>query len=72
VTTAGSWFDSVEELRTLLGDAALGAAGNERAEQFTAEMRATAAQDGLHAALSRKQLEWLCRLADWEVPSERG
>jgi hypothetical protein len=64
------WFSDPFELRQLCSDAQSQARG-ESAQDFAAEMMISANRDGLDMLLSQKQLEWLCRLADWDVPSRR-
>ena len=70
-TTAADWFGSDVEFRQLCGDAKSQAHG-ESAEDFTHDMVQKAREWGLNTYLSQKQLEWLCKIADWEVPKRRG
>ena len=66
-TKASTWFSEVKEFRQLCGDAQSQARG-ESAQDFAAEMMIKANQHGLDTYLSVKQLEWLCKIADWDVP----
>ena len=70
MTTAADWFADEHEFRQLCGDAQSQAHG-ESSQDFAAEMVIKANQYGLKTSVSIKQLEWLCRLADWEVPKRR-
>ena len=66
-TKAKNWFADVKEFRQLCGDAQSQARG-ESAQDFAAEMMIKANQHGLDTYLSGRQLEWLCKIADWDVP----
>ena len=66
-TKASTWFKDAAEFRQLCGDAQSQAAF-ESAQEFAAQMMLAANQHGLETYLSFKQLEWLCRIADWDVP----
>lgn len=66
-TTAAIWFTDEREFRQLCGDAQSQAKG-ESAQEFAAQMMLAANQHGLRTYISLKQIEWLCKLADWEVP----
>jgi hypothetical protein len=66
-TKAKFWFADAREFRQLCGDAQ-SQAKQESAQEFSAQMMIAANQHGLEAYLSIKQLEWLCKIADWEVP----
>jgi hypothetical protein len=66
-TKASVWFADAKEFRQLCGDAQSQANG-ETSQDFAAEMMVKANQHGLDTYLSVKQLEWLCKLADWDVP----
>mgnify|MGYP001273019460 CR=1 FL=1 len=66
-TTAATWFRDEHEFRQLCGDAQSQAYG-ETSQDFAAEMVMKAKERGLATSLSLKQLEWLCKLADWDVP----
>jgi hypothetical protein len=68
LTTAGDWFTDEAVFRRLCGDAQ-SLARSESAQEFTADMVITAKSEGLRSPLSIKQLQWLCKLADWEVPA---
>lgn len=67
MSTARDWFADEKEFRQLCGDAQSQATG-ESSQDFAAEMMVKANSHGLDTYLSPKQLEWLCKLADWEVP----
>lgn len=67
-TKAATWFADEKEFRQLCGDAQSQANG-ESAQEFAAQMMLAANQHGLQTYLSEKQLAWLCRLADWEMPT---
>lgn len=67
---AKDWFTDVIEFRQLCGDAQ-SQARSESEQEFAAERMLAANAYGLEAFLSLKQLAWLCRLADWEVPRKR-
>lgn len=71
MTTAADWFATDYEFRQLCGDAQSQAQG-ESSQEFAAEMVIKANQHGLETYLTFKQLEWLCKLADWQVPKRRG
>lgn len=70
MTTAADWFADEHEFRQLCGDAQSQAFG-ESSQEFAAEMVIKAKSNGLATYLSVKQLEWLCKLADWDVPKRR-
>lgn len=70
MTTAADWFADEHEFRQLCGDAQSQARG-ESGQNFAAEMIVKAKTHGLNTYLTGKQLEWLCKLADWEVPKMR-
>jgi uncharacterized lipoprotein YddW (UPF0748 family) len=55
------------EFRQLCGDARSQAKG-ESSQDFAAEMIAKAHDRGLSTYISEKQLAWLCKLADWDMP----
>lgn len=67
-TKASDWFATSREFLQLCGDARSLAKG-EKAEEFAHEMMLKANMHGLDTYLSAPQLEWLCRIADHEVPS---
>ena len=46
-------------------------ARGESSQDFAAEMVVKAKRDGLRTFVSVKQLEWLVKLADWEMPKRR-
>jgi hypothetical protein len=68
--TAADWFSDEHEFRQLCGDAQSQARG-ESSQDFAAEMVVKAKEHGLKTYLSPKQLEWLCKLADWDMPKRR-
>jgi hypothetical protein len=70
MSTAADWFADEREFRQLCGDAQSQAKG-ESSQDFAAEMVVKAKAHGLNVYLSGKQLEWLCKLADWDVPKMR-
>jgi hypothetical protein len=70
MTTARDWFADEYEFRQLCGDAQSQARG-ESSQQFAAEMIIKAKDTGLDTYLSLKQLEWLCKLADHDLPKRR-
>ena len=71
MTTARTWFADDYEFRQLCGDAQSQARG-ESSQDFAAEMVIAAKDHGLDTFLSPKQLEWLCKLADWDLPKRRA
>jgi hypothetical protein len=71
VSTAKDWFADEHEFRQLCGDAQSQAIG-ESSQEFAAEMVIKSKQHGLDTYLSIKQLEWLCKLADWDVPKRKA
>jgi hypothetical protein len=70
-TQARDWFADAAEFRQLCGDAQSQAQG-ESAQDFAAEMMLKANEHGLATYLSPKQLDWLCKIADWDVPKRVG
>jgi hypothetical protein len=66
-TTAATWFKDEAEFRQLCGDAQ-SQARSENAQEFAAQMVINAKKHGLSTFLSERQLEFLCSLADWDVP----
>lgn len=64
---ASTWFTDAAEFRQLCGDAQ-SQARDEKSQEFAAEMMIAANQYGLLTCLSQPQLEWLCKLAEWDVP----
>lgn len=70
-TKASTWFADEKEFRQLCGDAQSQANG-ESSQEFAAQMMLAANKHGLQTYLSIKQLEWLCKLADWDVPKRVG
>lgn len=66
-TTAADWFATEADFRQLCGDAQSQAKG-ESAQEFANEMVTKAKDFGLRTYLTPKQLQYLCRLADWDLP----
>lgn len=66
-TKAKDWFADVKEFRQLCGDAQSQARG-ESAQDFAADMMVKANQYGLDMYLSSRQLDYLCKIADWDLP----
>lgn len=71
MSTAADWFTDEHEFRQLCGDAQSQAKG-ESSQDFAAEMVIKAKEHGLATYLSPKQLSYLCKLADWDVPKQRA
>jgi len=67
MTTARTWYADEYEFRQLCGDAQSQARG-ESGQDFAAEMVVKAKDTGLDTPLSVRQLEWLCKLADHDMP----
>lgn len=65
---AKDWFENEHEFRQLCGDAQ-SQAKYENAQEFAAEMVVKAKEHGLETFLSQAQLDWLCKIADWDVPA---
>jgi hypothetical protein len=70
-TTAADWYADEFEFRQLCGDAQSQAV-SEGDQDFAAEMVIAAKQYGLRTFISVRQLKWLCRIADHEVPAMRS
>lgn len=70
-TRARDWFADEHEFRQLCGDAQSQATG-ESSQDFAAEMVIKAKEHGLETYVSEKQLSWLCKLADWDLPAKRA
>jgi len=66
-TFASDWFKDESEFRQLCGDAQ-SQARDESSQDFAAEMVIKAKEHGLETFVSEKQLKWLVKLADWEMP----
>lgn len=66
-TKASDWFTDEKEFRQLCGDAQSQARG-ESSQDFAAQMMIAANRTGLQTYLTFKQLQWLCKLADWDIP----
>jgi len=71
MSTARDWFDDEYEFRQLCGDAQSQARG-ESAQEFAAEMVIKSKQHGLDTYISHKQLAWLCKIADQDMPKARA
>jgi hypothetical protein len=67
VSTAADWFKGEGEFRQLCGDAQ-SQARSESAQEFAADMIVKANVHGLNTYLTPKQLDYLCKLADWLRP----
>lgn len=70
-TKANTWFSDPAEFRQLCGDAQAQAI-DDKSQGFAAEMTLAANQHGLETYLSITQLEYLCRLAQRDVPERRN
>ena len=70
MTTARDWYSDEYDFRQLCGDAQSQARG-ESSQDFAAEMVVKAKATGLDTPLSLKQLEWLVKLADHDMPRRR-
>jgi hypothetical protein len=70
MTTAVEWFSDEYEFRQLCGDAQ-SLARSEGDQEFAAQMMLKANQYGLDTYITVKQLAWLCRIADHEMPAQR-
>lgn len=71
MSTARDWFSDAYEFRQLCGDAQSQATG-ETSQDFAAEMMIKANQHGLDTYLTPKQLAWLCKIADHDLPKVRA
>lgn len=67
-TKASDWFETEVELLQLCGDAQ-SQAQSETSQEFTADMVIKAKKYGLQMFLTPRQLNYLCTLADWEIPA---
>jgi hypothetical protein len=67
VTHAADWFGDAAEWRQLCGDAQ-SQARSESAQDFARDMMLSANSNGLMTPCSEKQMAWLVKLADWEMP----
>lgn len=70
-TKAKEWLADEHEFRQLCGDAQ-SQARSEGAQEFAAEMVVKAKQYGLETFVSPDQLNYLCRLAEWDRPARRA
>lgn len=70
MSTARDWYADAFEFRQLCGDAQ-SQARSESEQEFAAQMMIKANQHGLDTYISSKQLAWLCRIADHDVPKAR-
>lgn len=68
-TKAKLWFKDAREFRQLCGDAQ-SQAKSESAQDFAASMMIAANRHGLETYVSQAQIEWLCKLADWDIPKQ--
>lgn len=71
MSTAKDWYADAYEFRQLCGDAQ-SQARSESEQDFAAEMMIKANQHGLLTYISPKQLAWLCKIADHDVPKLRA
>lgn len=71
MSTARDWYADAFEFRQLCGDAQ-SQARSENEQEFAAEMMLKANQHGLDTYVSEKQLSWLCRIADHDMPKRRA
>lgn len=70
-TKASDWYADAYEFRQLCGDAQ-SQAKFEGEQEFAAQMMLAANKHGLDTYISAKQIAWLCRIADHEVPKLRS
>ncbi len=66
-TKAADWYGTDYDFRQLCGDAQ-SQARSEGEQEFAAQMMLAANQHGLQTYISQKQINWLCRIADHDVP----
>lgn len=71
MSTARDWYADEYEFRQLCGDAQ-SQARTESEQEFAAQMMLKANQHGLDTYISPKQLAWLCRIADHDIPNQRS
>lgn len=71
MSTAKDWYADAYEFRQLCGDAQ-SQARSESEQEFAAQMMLKANEHGLNTYISPKQLAWLCRIADHDVPKLRS
>lgn len=71
MNAAKDWFADAYEFRQLCGDAQ-SQARSETEQEFAAQMMLKANEHGLETYISPKQLAWLCRIADQDVPKARA
>lgn len=71
MSTAKEWYGDAYEFRQLCGDAQ-SQARSEAEQEFAAQMMIKANEHGLETYISPKQLAWLCRIADHDVPKLRS
>lgn len=70
-TKANDWYADAYEFRQLCGDAQ-SQARTESEQEFAAQMMLKANEHGLDTYISPKQLAWLCKIADHDVPKLRS
>jgi hypothetical protein len=70
MTAAADWFEDEATFRQLCGDAQ-SQARSETAQNFAADMVISSKRDGLRTYLTARQLDYLCKLADWDIPKRR-
>lgn len=66
-TKARDYYRDLHDFRQMCGDAQ-SQARSESEQEFAAQMAINASKFGLETYVSPKQLQWLCRIADHEVP----
>lgn len=71
MSTARDWYADEYEFRQLCGDAQ-SQARSESEQEFAAQMMLKANQRGLDTYISPKQLAWLCKIADHDIPKQRS
>lgn len=71
MTQASDWYADEYEFRQLCGDAQ-SQARTESEQEFAAQMMLKANQYGLHTRITPKQLAWLCKIADHDIPKQRS
>lgn len=69
-TKASNWYNVELEFRQLCGDAQ-SQARSEGEQEFAAQMMLSANKHGLQTYISQKQINWLCKIADHDVPKYR-
>lgn len=70
MSNAKDWYADAYEFRQLCSDAQ-SQARDESSQEFAAQMMLKANHHGLETYLTPKQLAWLCRIADHDIPKIR-